>query len=182
LGKIERFWGTLWRECVAAAVFLDLEDARRRIGLFIDSYNFQRPHQGIEGLTPAERYFGAAEEVKRTLAARVASNARELARQGLPRAPFYLTGQVGGRPFSVHAEGERVILTGAAGERREVELTAPPAAAAVPSWPEPVCPGALLSSFAGEGLEEPAAPGQSPLDEGLQRLREGLAPREGGQS
>src|SRR5215468_11677303 len=45
LGKIERFWGTLWRECVAAAVFLDLGDAQRRIGLFMDHYNFQRPHQ-----------------------------------------------------------------------------------------------------------------------------------------
>jgi transposase InsO family protein len=33
LGKIERFWGTLWRECVEAAVFLDLGDAQRRIGL-----------------------------------------------------------------------------------------------------------------------------------------------------
>ena len=29
LGKIERFWGTLWRECLEAAVFLDLADARR---------------------------------------------------------------------------------------------------------------------------------------------------------
>jgi transposase InsO family protein len=181
LGKIERFWGSLWRECVEAAVFLDLEDARRRIGLYIDSYNFQRPHQGIDGLTPADRYFGAAEEVKRTLAARVAANAMELARQGLPRTPFYLTGQVGGRPFSVHAEGERVILTSEAGARREVELTAPPAAQAVPSWPEPVCPGALLSSFAEQGLEQPAGPGQSPLDEGLQRLRQQL-PEQGGPS
>jgi transposase InsO family protein len=31
LGKIERFWGTLWRESVEAAVFLDLDDARRRV-------------------------------------------------------------------------------------------------------------------------------------------------------
>src|SRR6185312_4150052 len=53
LGKIERFWGTLWRECVETAIFLDLGDARQRIGLFIDSYNFSRPHQGIDGLTPA---------------------------------------------------------------------------------------------------------------------------------
>ncbi len=29
LGKIERFWGTLWRECVETAVFLDLADAPR---------------------------------------------------------------------------------------------------------------------------------------------------------
>ena len=45
LGKIERFWGTLWRECLEAAVFLDLADARRRIGLFIDWYNFRRSHR-----------------------------------------------------------------------------------------------------------------------------------------
>src|SRR5262249_16697931 len=34
LGKIERFWGTLWRECIEAAVFLDLSDARSRVGHF----------------------------------------------------------------------------------------------------------------------------------------------------
>ena len=105
LGKIERFWGTLWRECVETAVFLDLGEARQRIGLFIDHYNFQQAHQGIDGLTPADRFFGAAEEVKRTLAARVQANALELARQGVPKAPFDLTGQAGGQPFSVHAEG-----------------------------------------------------------------------------
>src|SRR5947209_9744644 len=54
LGKIERFWGTLWRECIESAIFRDLGDAQRRIGLFIDHYNFQRPHQGIEGLVPAD--------------------------------------------------------------------------------------------------------------------------------
>src|SRR5207253_4633400 len=111
LGKIERFWGTLWRECIESAVFIDLGDAQPRIGLFIDHYNFQRPHQGIDGLAPADRFFGAASEVRRTLQARVAANALELARHGLPKTPFYLTGQVGGQPFSVHAEGERVILT-----------------------------------------------------------------------
>jgi transposase InsO family protein len=59
LGKIERFWGTLWRECVETAVFRGLEDARRRIGLFIDHYNFQRPHSGVGGMVPADRYFAA---------------------------------------------------------------------------------------------------------------------------
>src|SRR6266852_3837066 len=125
LGKIERFWGTRWRECVESAVFVDLGDARQRIGLFIDHYNFQRPHQGIDGLAPADRFFGAASEVRRTLEARVQANALELARHGLPKAPFYLTGQAGGQPFSVHAEGERVILTKADG-RTEIDLLPPP--------------------------------------------------------
>jgi transposase InsO family protein len=84
LGKIERFWGTLWRECLESAIFVDLGEAQRRIGLFIDHYNFQRPHQGIDGLAPADRFFGAAPEVLRTLQARVAANALELARHDGP--------------------------------------------------------------------------------------------------
>ena len=172
LGKIERFWGTLWRECIESALFLDLGDARCRIGLFIDHYNFQRVHRGCEGLVPADRYFGAAPEVKKTLQARVAANALELARNGLPKAPFYLTGQVGGQPFSVHAEGERVILTGAAGERQEIDLVRPAAEpTGVPAGlPDPVCPQGIVASGMNEGQEEPPAPGTSPLDEGLDEL------------
>jgi transposase InsO family protein len=175
LGKIERFWGTLWRECVESAVFIDLGDAQRRIGLFIDHYNFQRPHQGIEGLVPADRFFGAAPEVRRTLEARLAGNALELARHGLPKAPFYLTGQVGGQPFSMHAEGERMIVTGAAG-RQEIDLV-PPAAPAAATWPEPLCPTAQVAGLT-DDADEPA-PGTSPLDEGLQRLR-AAADQQGG--
>jgi transposase InsO family protein len=163
LGKIERFWGTLWRDCLQRAVFLDLEDARRRIGLFIDHYNFQRPHQGLEGLAPADRFFQAAPTVLETLRARVASNALELARQGTPRPPFYMTGQVAGQPFSVHAEGERVYLTRPGQPRQEVELVAPPAPAADETpvagpLPEPLCPhGAPVS----EPDTTAAAPGES---------------------
>ncbi len=161
LGKIERFWGTLWRECVSAAVFLDLEDARRRIGHFIDHYNFQRPHQGIEGLVPADRFFQAAPEVLKVLKTRVAANALTLATNGIPKEPFYLTGQVAGRTFSVHAEGERVILTRQEGERREIELVPPPEKR-VMEPPDPVCPqGVILGE---EGSEEPLSPGVSALD------------------
>jgi len=140
LGKVERFWGTLWRECLQRAVFLDLEDARRRIGLFIDHYNFQRPHQGLEGATPADRFFQAAPTVLATLQERVAANALELSRQGIPRSPFYMTGQVAGQPFSVHAEGERVFLTRAGEPRQEVELVGPSQAAPEEPLPEPLCP------------------------------------------
>jgi transposase InsO family protein len=183
LGKIERFWGTLWRECLDSAVFLDLGDAQRRIGLFLDYYNFQRPHSGVGGLVPADRFFGAAAEVKKTLQARVAANALELARHGVPKKPFYLTGQVGGQPFSVHAEGERVILTGGAGVRQEVDLV-PPAAAGPEAamLPEPVCPAGVVTGLSGEGQEEPPLPGESALEEGLQRLRASLPEAAGGEA
>jgi transposase InsO family protein len=175
LGKIERFWGTLWRECLETSVFLDLAEARTRIGHFIDHYNFQRPHQGADGLVPADRFFGAAPEVLRTLKERVAANALELARQGVPRSPFYLTGNVGGRPFSVHAEGERVILTREGEQRAEVDLVGPTDAGVSPApepvaeasaWPTPVCPdGSPEFGLADETESEPPAPGVSPLDE-----------------
>jgi hypothetical protein len=72
-GKIGRFWGTLWRECLQTAVFTDLGDARTRIGHFLDYYNFQRTHTGVGGLVPADRFFGAAPEMLRTLKERVAA-------------------------------------------------------------------------------------------------------------
>jgi transposase InsO family protein len=181
LGKIERFWGSLWRECIESAVFTDLGDAQRRIGLYIDHYNFQRPHQGIDGLVPADRFFGSASEVRQTLQARVSANALELARHGVPKTPFYLTGQVGGQPFAVHAEGERMILTGADG-RREIDLVPPTPKADAQTLPEPVCPSAAVSSLSQEGYEEPPAPGTSPLDERLPQLRPDLALPEGGAS
>ena len=173
LGKIERFWGSLWRECLEASVFLDLEDARKRVGLYIDHYNFHRTHQGIGGLVPADRYFGAAPEVLETLKARVARNSLELARNGVPRKPFYVTGQAGGKSFSVHAEGERVILTRAEGEREEVELVAPDEQAEEESLPEPVSASTEVMRSPGEaGTEEPSPPGASSLDDGLRSLAE----------
>jgi transposase InsO family protein len=178
LGKIERFWGTLWRECVESAVFIDLGDAQCRIGLFIDHYNFQRPHRGANGLVPADRFFGAASEVKKTLQARVAANGLELARHGVPRKPFYLTGQVGDQPISVHAEGERLILQTAAGGRQEVELGSVPEQQRSAVLPEPVCPVGVVTGA--EGFEEPPAPGESALDEGLQNLSTSLPGTAGG--
>jgi hypothetical protein len=120
-------------------------------------YNFQRPHQGIGGLVPADRFFQAAPEVLQTLKARVAAHALQLARHGVPRQPFYMTGQVGGQPFSVHAEGERGILTGAGGARQEIDLTAPPAAAGpghpgqTAPLPEPLCPAGRVDGDPTEG-------------------------------
>jgi hypothetical protein len=146
-------------------------------------YNFQRPHQGIDGLVPADRYFGAAQEVRRALEARVQANALELAREGLPRPPFYVAGQVGGRGFSLHAEGERVILTDASGQRQDVELGRP-AATAPATVPEPVGPAVLVGGAAvadtPDGEAATAVPGASPLDAELTRLRDaGVLPEEG---
>lgn len=166
LGKTERFWGTLWRECVEKAIFQGLDDARRRIGLFIDFYNFQRTNQGIDNLVPADRYFDASSEVKQTLAARVVANAADLARDGVPRQAFYLAGRVGGEGISLHGEGGRVILTKTDGSREEVDLEAPGRRSEPGEpfeWPMPVAvtcsPDVVLEGpESEEGEEEEAQP------------------------
>ena len=160
MGKTERFWGTLWRECLEAATFLDLADAQRRIAHFIDYYNFQRTHQGIEGLVPADRFFEAAPEVKQSIQDRIAANALDIARHGEPKEPFYMTGQVGGQVFSVHGEGERVILRNEDGERREVDLVRPPQLEVPPTQS---VDGSPVPPDEQEPDPEPA-PGTSPLD------------------
>jgi transposase InsO family protein len=179
LGKAERFWGTLWRELLEGALFLGLEDARRRIGQFIDWYNFQRCHQGIGGAVPADRYFAAAPEVKAALKARVDANAKDLALHGAPRKGFYLTGRVGDRPISLHAEGEKVVLV-EDGRREEVDLSAPGRRAEegeASEVPEPVAVTARVADLlAPEEGEEERAPGSSALDQALTQLSQALTP------
>ncbi len=148
--------------------------------MFIDHYNFHRPHQGVGGAVPADRYFEAAAEVKATLLARVASNAEELARNGVPRKPFYLTGRVGDRDISLHAEGEKVVLM-EGGQREEVDLGAPGRRvepSSEPTLPEPVAVTAVVADATDldDDGQEVAAPGTSPLDAGLSTISRVMAP------
>ena len=172
LGKCERFWGTLWRECLETAIFVDLDDARLRIGHFVDHYNFHRTHQGIDGLVPADRFFGATPEVKATLLARVAKNALELARDGVPRKPFYLTGRVGDVGISLHAEGQEVVLTREDGTRERVDLGATGRRAAEETeqtLPRPVAAQVVVPSATPDD-DGDLPPGASPLDGALDAL------------
>ena len=156
-------------------------DARARIGHFIDWYNFRRPHKGIDHLAPADRFFGAAPEVLRTLRTQVAANALELARNGVPRPPFYVTGQVGGQNFSLHAEGERVFLTQEGQQRREVDLAPPAQATTDNAMPPPLCPdGSPSGEESGTSGGDEPAPGTSPLDDFLPAVGEHRPPDEPG--
>lgn len=158
VGKAERFWSTLWQECLQEAVFTSVEDGRRRVGHFIDYYNFQRPHQGVDGLVPADRFFAAAPEVLATLRARVAANALELAQHGTPRKSFYLTGRVGDAGISLHTEGSRVVLMQSDGSREEVDLETTGRRAEpeeVVEMPEPVAVCAPEAKAEVDAEEEP---------------------------
>jgi transposase InsO family protein len=62
-GKVESAVGTLKRELWECFHFEDRDIAERRLGAFIEEYNHRRAHMGIDGLTPADRFFGRADQV-----------------------------------------------------------------------------------------------------------------------
>jgi transposase InsO family protein len=62
-GKVESAVRTLRRELWDLEHFEDRDHAERRLKEFFFEYNEQRAHMGIDGLTPADRFFGRADQV-----------------------------------------------------------------------------------------------------------------------
>jgi transposase InsO family protein len=108
LGKIERFWQTLWREFLNEAVFASFADACQRLGHWIHYYNHQRPHQGIDGACPADRFYGLANDVEQAVAQGCQENALRLALGQEPQAPLYLLGQLGSTDVRVVRRGDEI--------------------------------------------------------------------------
>lgn len=110
LGKIERFWKTILSEFLSRVQFRDFEDARSRLEIWVKYYNHKRPHQGIGGLCPADRFFEIQHELRRALDSGVADNALELALRGKPVDPFYMVGRMGEQNVVIRAEKGKVRM------------------------------------------------------------------------
>jgi len=110
LGKIERFWKSILNEFLQRAQFDNFEEARDRIRLWVKYYNHKRPHQGINGLCPADRFFEIAHDLKKTLERGIEENALELALRGKPRDPFYMVGRMGDQSVVIQAEKGKVKM------------------------------------------------------------------------
>src|SRR5512136_1778172 len=104
LGKVERFWKTIYEEFLVRAQFGSFEEARERIRQWVQYYNHKRPHQGIGGLCPADRYYEIAHNVRRTIEQGIQENILELALRGRPRDPFYMVGRLGEQSVVIRAE------------------------------------------------------------------------------
>jgi transposase InsO family protein len=57
-GKLERWHGSLKRECIRPACPEDVDDARRRIAAFVEEYNRVRLHSALGYITPADKLNG----------------------------------------------------------------------------------------------------------------------------
>ena len=110
LGKIERFWRTLWEEFLEDAEFASFADARQRLDHWIAYYNHQRPHQGINGACPADRFYGVTGDVEEALKQGCQENSLRLALGQETRPPLYLLGKLGDTDVRVTRKGDDIEL------------------------------------------------------------------------
>ena len=108
LGKIERFWRTVWEEFLSDALFASFADASQRLAHWIAYYNHQRPHQGIGGACPADRFYGVAGDVEEALKQGCQENALRLALGQETRHPLFLLGKLGETDVRVTRKGDDI--------------------------------------------------------------------------
>jgi transposase InsO family protein len=110
LGKIERFWQSLKDEFLSRARFETFEEARERIAYWVKYYNHKRPHQGLDGMTPGDRFFSIQDEMKAAIERGMAANVEEMALRGKPDEPFYMVGRVGNKSVVIETDKKRVSV------------------------------------------------------------------------
>jgi transposase InsO family protein len=109
-GKIESFWRNVIQECLAKTPLGSFDEAKEKIGEYVEYYNFKRPHQGIENVTPSDRFYRVADQVRQI----VASNTEKVEAAPTPapeyRAPMYIVGNIDGKELRVVAKDAEVSL------------------------------------------------------------------------
>ena len=125
LGKIERFWQTIWREFLEEAVFASFADACQRLDHWVGYYNHQRPHQGIDGACPADRFYGMAKDVEEAVSQGCQENSLRLALGQEPHPPLYLLGQLGGTDVRVVRKGDDIEVKVGDAVHEVIHLAAP---------------------------------------------------------
>jgi len=121
LGKIERFWKTIWTEFLDRCQFDSMETARERIALWVKYYNHRRPHQGIGGLCPADRYFEITSDLRKVMEKNIEENILEQALRGRSTKPFYMVGRMNGQSVVLQAEKGKVSFS-VEGEEKQNQL------------------------------------------------------------
>ena len=110
LGKIERFWQTLKDEYLCRAKFDTFDDAQERLAYWVKHYNHHRPHQSLDGLCPADRFFKIRKEMKNLMEKNIAANMEEMALRGKPIEPFYMVGRVGDRSVVIETDNKKLSV------------------------------------------------------------------------
>lgn len=93
-GKVEALIATLQRELWQVRHFESVADAQAATAAWIEHYNERRAHMGLDGLCPADRFFGRADAVRAQLAARVRGRDAAVATLARPGSAVEETGAV----------------------------------------------------------------------------------------
>ena len=109
-GKIESFWRNLFQECLSQLPLSSFEEAQGKIGTYIEYYNFKRPHQGIGQVTPSDRYYQVAGQVKQIVEQNTAHVEEMVPPLADYQPPAYLVGNLGGKELRVVARSAEVSL------------------------------------------------------------------------
>jgi len=92
LGKLERLHGTIKKELIEVKYFHSLPEAREEIRKYVDYYNYHRTHSALDGLVPADRYFGVKTPIS-------------------PKpADLYLAGKIAGKNIRIQKSEQTVDL------------------------------------------------------------------------
>lgn len=110
LGKIESFWRNMWQECLSAVPLPSFEEAEKKIGEYVEHYNYKRPHQGIGNLVPADRFFQVARQMTELVAENTAKVEEQRPPLGDYKPPTYLVGNIGGKELRLVAQSAEVSL------------------------------------------------------------------------
>jgi len=87
------------------ARFETFEEARERIGHWVKHYNHRRPHQGLDGMCPADRFFSIQKELRATIERGVGGERGRTGAAGQARGAV-LHGGPDGRPERGDRDGQ----------------------------------------------------------------------------
>jgi len=110
VGKCERLWATIGEEFWTRVQPQELADAQGRLTHFVAHYNHSRPHQGLGGMVPADRFFGVEQQVRSAIEGQQAKNELAVALGEAPRAPVFLVGQIGDQAVSLVGERGKLVV------------------------------------------------------------------------
>ena len=108
-GKVEALNASFQKECVEQTEFMDLTDAARGIGRWVEHYNHRRTHHGLGGLlVPADRFYGVAEQSLKKIEQGLGADITELTCLDNRGLDLFRVVSYGGKP-QIWLMGEKIL-------------------------------------------------------------------------
>jgi len=108
-GKVEALNASFQKECVRQTEFMDLTDAARAIGRWVEHYNHRRTHHGLGGLlVPADRFYGIAEQSMKRIEQGLGADTADLTCPDSRGLELFRVVSYGGKP-QIWLMGEKIL-------------------------------------------------------------------------